>query len=73
MLLNLINDLLDLAKSENLTFSLNKSYFNLTETIKNSFKTLEFLSLHKKVKTKLLVDPLQVRVFEEVLGDEYRF
>jgi hypothetical protein len=29
MLLNLTNDLMDLAKQENLTFTLHKSYFNL--------------------------------------------
>jgi signal transduction histidine kinase len=29
MLLNLINDLLDLAKMENSSFNLNASYFNL--------------------------------------------
>jgi signal transduction histidine kinase len=44
MLLNLINDLLDLAKQENLTFELNKSYFNLIGTIQDTFKVLEFLS-----------------------------
>jgi signal transduction histidine kinase len=57
MLLNLINDLLDLAKQERLTFQLNRSYFNLIDTIKSTFSTLEFLAQHKKVKTKLLVDP----------------
>jgi len=33
MMINLINDLLDLAKQEELTFKLNKRYFNLIETI----------------------------------------
>ena len=40
MMLNLIKDLLDLAKQERLTFQLNKSYFNLIETIKSTFNTL---------------------------------
>ena len=44
MLMNLINDLLDLAKQENLTFEFQKSYFNLVDTVKNTFTTLEFLS-----------------------------
>jgi len=43
MMLNLINDLLDLAKQEAVTFQLNKSYFNLIETIKKTFTTLEYL------------------------------
>jgi len=33
LLINLVNDLLDLAKQEKQTFSLNKGYFNLIETI----------------------------------------
>jgi signal transduction histidine kinase len=38
MLENLINDLLDLAKLENNTFSLTKEYFNLMDTIYQAFK-----------------------------------
>jgi signal transduction histidine kinase len=33
MLLNLINDLLDLAKLEKMSFQLNKDFFDITETI----------------------------------------
>ena len=44
MMINLINDLLDLAKQENLSFQFHKSYFNLIEAVNNAFKTLEFLS-----------------------------
>lgn len=33
MLLNLINDLLDLAKMENQSFNLNAAYFNLEEEV----------------------------------------
>ena len=44
MLLNLINDLLDLAKHEKLTFKVNKDYFNLISTIENTFKTMDFLA-----------------------------
>ena len=33
MLLNLINDLLDLAKMENSSFNLNASYFNLLDEV----------------------------------------
>ena len=49
MLINLINDLLDLAKEENLTFQLNKNYFNLIELIKESFDTLKFISENRKI------------------------
>jgi signal transduction histidine kinase len=33
MLLNLINDLLDLAKLEKMSFQLNKDFFDITQTI----------------------------------------
>jgi len=57
MLLNLLDDLLDLAKQEKLTFQLNKSYFNLIDAVNNTFKILEFLSEKKKVKMYLQVHP----------------
>lgn len=44
MLLNLINDLLDLAKHEKLTFKVNKDYFNFINSIENTFKTMDFLA-----------------------------
>ena len=39
---NLINDLLDLAKLENNTFTLSSSYFNLPSTIQQAFQMLLF-------------------------------
>jgi signal transduction histidine kinase len=44
MLLNLINDLLDLAKKETNTFTLNKSFFNLRDIVEQTFKILEFMA-----------------------------
>ena len=42
MLLNLINDMMDLAKSEKMKFELNNEYFDLTKTIKRAFETLGY-------------------------------
>ncbi len=42
MLLNLINDLLDLAKMENSQFHLNTALFNLHGVIENALNTLDF-------------------------------
>jgi signal transduction histidine kinase len=42
MLLNLINDLLDLAKMENSQFHLNTALFNLHEVIEKALDCLEF-------------------------------
>ena len=41
MLLNLINDLLDLAKIENSQFKLNWTYFDLFEVVEKSVETLD--------------------------------
>jgi signal transduction histidine kinase len=42
MLLNLINDLLDLAKMENSQFHLNNDLFNLHDVINKALDTLAF-------------------------------
>jgi two-component system sensor histidine kinase/response regulator len=50
MLLNLINDLLDLAKMENSSFNLNASYFNLLEdVISKSVTTLNHMIKQKNL------------------------
>lgn len=53
MLINLVNDLLDLAKQENLTFELNLTFFSLTDSIKDAFETMKFISETRKIKTIL--------------------
>ena len=40
MNINLINDLLDLAKIEQCKFSLNQEYFNIENIIQQAFETL---------------------------------
>ena len=42
MLLNLINDLLDLAKFETMNFKFNEDYFNLNELISNAYDTMKY-------------------------------
>ena len=42
MVENLINDLLDLAKLENSSFVLDKSYFNLADIINQALQMLIF-------------------------------
>ena len=56
MLINLINDLMDLAKIEKLKFSINNSFFDLTSTIKAAFSTLEFFSKQKKIVPTLVIN-----------------
>ncbi len=49
MILNLINDLLDLAKIENSSFKLNWTYFNIFEIIEKTAETLDSQFSQKKI------------------------
>jgi signal transduction histidine kinase len=73
MLINLVNDLLDLAKKENLTFQLHKGYFNLIRSIQQSFETLKFISDSRIIQTVLDINPYHVKFFEQVYGDSNRY
>lgn len=50
MLMNLINDLLDLAKIENSSFNFQANYFNLFEIINHGLDTLDFQAHQKDIK-----------------------
>ena len=42
MLINLINDLLDMAKMDSLKFKFNNQYFDMNELIQRAFDTIKF-------------------------------
>jgi len=42
MILNLINDLLDLAKLENKSFNLNFDYFNFFDIVQKSLENIDY-------------------------------
>ena len=73
MLINLINDLLDLAKEEHLTFQLHKNYFNLLDTINGSFETLKFISESRNIKTEVFIKPEHEKYFQYIYGDANRY
>ena len=50
MLVNLINDLLDLAKFETMNFRFNEQYFNLGELIDQAFDTFKYQAAQKNIK-----------------------
>jgi len=56
MLLNLINDMMDLAKSEKMKFELNSEFFDLTNTIQRAFENLSYFGQQKNIMPKLIVD-----------------
>ena len=53
MNLNLINDLLDLAKIEHSKFSLNQEYFSIEQLIKLTFSNMKFQADRKNIKLSL--------------------
>eukprot|EP00347_Sterkiella_histriomuscorum_P019508 403341364 len=73
MLLNLINDLLDLAKIENSSFNLNTSYFNLFETIQKAIDTIEFQAQQKNIFIQNEFSEDKTEYFVQILGDQNRY
>mmetsp|Transcript_35990 Transcript_35990/g.26734 ORF Transcript_35990/g.26734 Transcript_35990/m.26734 type:complete len:109 (+) Transcript_35990:329-655(+) len=73
MILNLVNDLLDMAKMENLTFNLNYSYFNLLDAISEVLTNINFQAKQKQIIMQLQYDPQQVGYFTHVHGDKNRY
>ena len=70
---NLICDLLDLAKLENMKFSLNKSFFDLTKTIKGAFGTLSYFGKQKNIEPTIMISDEILPYFKNLFGDETRF
>ena len=73
MLLTLVNDLLDLAKQDAMTFQFNQCFFNLLKTIKNTFATLEFLAEQRNVTLSLGVSKTDSDFFQNIYGDQNRY
>jgi len=50
MLLNLVNDLLDYSKSQNVNFEFHNEIFDLSKVIReNVFSTLKYMAEEKKI------------------------
>lgn len=73
MQINLISDLMDLAKEENQTFKFHKECFSLIETVKQAFKVLEFSSVQKSIQMECLFSPKDAWALETIYGDQQRF
>jgi len=56
MLINLINDMMDLAKSERMKFELNNIYFDMEKLVERSFENLGYMAIEKEVNLGLKVD-----------------
>jgi signal transduction histidine kinase len=65
MLNNLINDMLDLAKLESLTFKFNEEFFDLHQLINTCLEQMNFMAKKKKIQLKFNFHNHQ-NVFKEV-------
>ena len=73
MLLNLINDLLDLAKMENCQFNLNTTMFNLHDVIERAVETLSFQAEQRNISLYYDFDEKNAGYFIEISGDDNRY
>jgi signal transduction histidine kinase len=53
MLKNLINDMMDLAKSEKMKFELNNEYFDLTKSIERALDNMSYMAKSKKINSSI--------------------
>ena len=72
LLLNHINDLLDLAKSENNSLQFSNNFFNLEEVAKESLATLDFLAKQKEISTSFKISKIDSPQVRMVFGDKGR-
>lgn len=73
MLLNLINDLLDLAKIETSCFKLNAGYFDLFGVIEKSVETLDSQLGQKRIQVTHAYNRRDRRLFRGLFGDQHRY
>ena len=70
---NLINDLMDYAKMENNSFSVFNEYFDMVETIYESFQCISHQATEKKIELKALIDqPENLKFLHKFYGDKKR-
>ena len=56
MLINLINDLLDLAKINSLNFKFNNSYFDLADLIQKAYESVKLIANQKNIVINQIYD-----------------
>jgi signal transduction histidine kinase len=74
MMENLINDLLDLAKLENNSFSLSQEYFNLGSTIYEAFQILISNANQNNIEFRAEIDEEKnLDMIQLIHGDKRRY
>ena len=71
---SLVNDLLDLAKLENNSFSFSKEYFNLGGSIYEAFQILISSANQQNIEFVAEIDhPNNLRFIQQIYGDKRRY
>ena len=74
MMENLINDLLDMAKSANGQFSMHLEYFSLPEVVYEALEIVSSQAAVKKIKlTGVIAHASQLCLVQKVHGDKNRY
>jgi len=70
---NLINDLLDFAKMQQLSFTITKGWFDIVKTVQNAYHVLRFEQKRKNIEFKLSVSKSDSKTLSHIYNDESRF
>lgn len=74
MMGNLINDLLDLAKLENSSFTLDQGYFSLSDIVYQAFQMLLYSSNQLGVELSAEIDDIaHLNLIQSLHGDQRRY
>ena len=73
MLINLINDMMDLAKSEKMKFELNNQLFDLEKTVKRAFETMNYMAYEKNIEISIEINDQLSPFIKNIHGDEGRY
>jgi hypothetical protein len=65
--------MMDLAKTEKMTFELNNEFFDLTKTVQRAFENLAYYGKQKNIEPKFFIDDKILPFFINIKGDEGRY
>jgi signal transduction histidine kinase len=72
-LTGLINDLMDQAKIEASTFTLDYNYFSMFDVINATFGVMSFEAQNRKISLQIEFDISKAFIFHKLYGDRRRF
>ena len=65
--------MMDLAKSEKMKFELNNQLFDLEQTVKRAFQTMNYMAIEKNIDINLKIDEKLQPFIKNINGDEGRY